>query len=103
MFFEVLLGAFILLDLCAAANIYGYIIINESRRTILILLVGSILMFAANMCYFLFHDKDPLSTTFVNAMSSLVTSLPMLESEFDSVTTFYQNCALFVFLFIIVN
>ena len=84
-----LLGAFVLLDICTAANIYGYIITNESTRTNVILLVGLVSMFAAYMCYFRFHDKESLPTTFVNAMSSLVTSLPMLESEFNSVIIFH--------------
>ena len=94
MFFEALLGAFVLLDLSATANIYGYFMAHAIYPNI-ILPVGLAGMFAIYCGYFRLHDEHTISDTFAKSISSLVTALPLLESEFDSVTKSLAKISIF--------
>ena len=87
--FETLLGAFVLFDLCSAANLYAAFIEHASASIKWLLPVGLFLMFVVYLCYFLLHDHLPVSEAFAKSINSLVSSLPLLESEFDSVTLTY--------------
>ena len=74
-----------ILDLSAAANIYGYFFTKEDYPDRLILPLGLTFMFLVYCGYFRLHDDQTLPDAFANAISSLVTALPLLQSEFDSV------------------
>ena len=75
-----------ILDLSAAANIYGYVFANGAYLDFLILPLGLVIMFVTYCGYFRLYDGQTFADAFANAISSLVSALPLLQSEFDSVT-----------------
>jgi len=94
---EALLGAFVILDLSATANIYGFFFINEIYPNFLILPLGLAIMFVLYCVYFRLHDNQTLPDTFASSISSLVSALPLLQSEFNSVTKPLMNLSNFAF------
>ena len=87
--FEILMGGCILADLCCTATAVALAILYLHPSVVPSLAAA---FFLLHIWYFRRHEQIPAAETVVNAITSLTTTLPILESEFNSVK---QNFEIF--------